>query len=161
MRRLSILVGVAAVAVLSAAGGGVAASPPRAHAAATVPLRVIKSRDGQAAALVRVVIHGRSFPFLIDTGASRSLVDVALARQLHLRRVGRPVKVGGVGCTTTSRNVRLSRWRVGGQPLPSIVAASTQLPFAMGHAFGLLGSDVLSRFGAVTIDYKHAVLTLG
>jgi hypothetical protein len=31
----------------------------------------------------------------------------------------------------------------------------------MGHAFGLLGSDVLSRFGAVTIDYSHAVLTLG
>jgi predicted aspartyl protease len=149
------------VAALSATAGGVAASAPPAHATRTVPLLVVKSKDGQAAALVRVMIHGRAFPFLVDTGASRSLVDVTLARQLRLKKVGRPVKVGAVGCTTISRNVRLSRWSIGGQRLPSIVAASTKIPFAMGHAFGLLGSDVLSRFGAVTIDYKHALLRLG
>jgi predicted aspartyl protease len=156
-----IAVGLVCVGVLTAAAGGVAASPRAAHAASVVRLLILKSRDGQAAALARVVIHGHAFPFMIDTGATRSLVDVALARQLRLKTVGKPTKLGAVGCNSGSRNVRLSRWRIGSQPLPPIIAASAPLPFAMGHAFGLLGSDVLSRFGAVTIDYSHAVLTLG
>jgi hypothetical protein len=32
---------------------------------------------------------------------------------------------------------------------------------ADGNAFGLLGSDVLSHFGTISIDYAHGVLTLG
>jgi predicted aspartyl protease len=107
------------------------------------------------------VIHHHSFPFLIDTGSSKTLVDVALARKLHLKTVGRPIKVTGVGCSETARKVRISRWSIGGQPLPRIVATSSVIAGANGHAFGLLGSDVLSRFGAIAIDYAHGVLTLG
>jgi hypothetical protein len=32
---------------------------------------------------------------------------------------------------------------------------------ANGHAFGLLGSDVLSHFHVISIDYSHRMLTLG
>jgi hypothetical protein len=57
--------------------------------------------------------------------------------------------------------VRLSRWSIGGQALPNIVATSSMIAGASGKAFGLLRSDVLSHFGAIGIDYAHGELTLG
>jgi predicted aspartyl protease len=159
MRRFIVVATAACLAVPSAVA--VAQAGPTAREASTVPLIVIHGRDGSTAAVARVVIHGHVFPFLIDTGATRSLVDVALARKLHLRTVGKPTPVFGVGCASSSRKVRLSGWSVGGQPLPNITAVSTVIAFANGRAFGLLGSDVLSRFGAFRLDYAHAELTLG
>jgi predicted aspartyl protease len=164
MRRLVLIVSLAAgAALLNAAAGVSARSAPRrqAHAASTVRLIVVHAADGETAALAPVVIHGHVFPFLIDTGATRSVVDLTLARRLGLGRVGAPIRVSGVGCTSTAHNVRLSGWRIGSQSLPTILATSTRIAGANGKAFGLLGSDVLSRFGAATIDYAHARLILG
>ena len=161
MRRLIALAGLVGSFVLIAFTGWGDASVPRAHATATVPLVILKARDGETLALARVIVHGRSFPFLIDTGSSKTLVDTALARQLSLKTVGRPIKVTGVGCSETARKVRLRRWSIGGQPLPNIIATSSVLAGANGHAFGLLGSDVLSHFGTIGIDYAHGQLTLG
>ena len=161
MRRLIVLAGLAGSFVLFAfTGWGSASTPPKAHAASTAPLTILKARDGEVLALARVVIHGRTFPFLIDTGSSKTLVDVALARQLHLKLVGKPIKVTGVGCSESASKVRISRWSIAGQPLPNIVATSSVIAGADGHAFGLLGSDVLSKFGTISIDYVHGVLTL-
>jgi predicted aspartyl protease len=161
MRRLIALAGLVGSVVLVAFTGLGTASPGRAHAASTAPLVVLKARDGETLALARVVVRGRAYPFLIDTGSSKTLVDTALARQLHLKTVGRPIKVTGVGCSETASKVRLSRWSIGGQPLPNIVATSSMIAGAGGKAFGLLGSDVLSHFGAIGIDYAHGELTLG
>ncbi|MDQ6910945.1 MAG: retroviral-like aspartic protease family protein [Actinomycetota bacterium] len=164
MRRPVLIVSLTAgVALLNGAGGVSARStPPRpAHAASSIRLIVVHAADGETAALAPVVIHGHVFPFLIDTGATRSVVDLALARRLRLGRVGAPIRVSGVGCTSTAHNVHLADWRIGTQPLPTILATSTRIAGANGKAFGLLGSDVLSRFGAATIDYAHARLILG
>ena len=106
-------------------------------------------------------MHGKAFPFLIDTGSSKTLVDDALAKKLHLKTVGRPIKVTGVGCSEAARKVRLKHWSIGGQALPSIVATSSIIAGSGGKAFGLLGSDVLSHFGSISIDYVHGELTLG
>lgn len=161
MRRLIAVAGLVGSFMLVWFTGWGDAAPGRAHTASTVPLVIIKARDGEVLALARVIIHGRAFPFLIDTGSSKTLVDVALARKLHLRTVGRRIKVTGVGCSETARKVRISRWSIGGQPLPSIVATSSVIAGANGKAFGLLGSDVLSKFGAIGLDYAHGELTLG
>jgi predicted aspartyl protease len=161
MRRLIAVTGLVGSFVLVGFTGGGDASVTRAHATSTVPLVILKAKDGETLALARVVIHGRAFPFLIDTGSSKTLVDDALARKLHLRTVGRPIKVTGVGCSEGARKVRLRNWSIGGQPLPNIVATSSGIAGANGHAFGLLGSDVLSHFGAISIDYAHGQLTLG
>jgi predicted aspartyl protease len=161
MRRLIVVAGLVGSFVLVAFTGWGDASTGRAHAAATVPLVILKARDGETLALARVVVHGRAFPFLIDTDSSKTLVDVALARKLHLKTVGKPISVTGVGCSETARKVRLSRWEIAGQPLPSIIATSSVIAGANGHAFGLLGSDVLSHFGAIGLDYAHGQLTLG
>jgi predicted aspartyl protease len=161
MRRLIVVAGLVGAFMLIAFTGWGDASTPRAHAAATIPLVILKAKDGETLALARVAIHGRSFPFLIDTGSSKTLVDVALARTLHLTTVGKPIKVTGVGCSEAASKVRLSRWSIGGQTLPNIVATNSVIAGANGKAFGLLGSDVLSHFGTISIDYAHGVLTLG
>jgi predicted aspartyl protease len=161
MRRLIVVTGLVGSFVMVGFTGWGDASVPRAHATSTVPLVILKARDGEVLALARVTIHGRVFPFLIDTGSSKTFVDDALARKLHLKTVGRPIKVTGVGCSEGARKVRLKNWSIGGQTLPNIVATSSVLAGANGHAFGLLGSDVLSRFGIMSIDYAHGQLTLG
>ena len=162
MRRFIAVAGLVGSFVFVAfTGWGEASVRGAAHAASTIPLRILKARDGEVLALAVVRIHGRRFPFLIDTGSSKTLVDDALARQLHLKTVGKPIKVTGVGCSEGARNVRLKNWSIGGQPLPNIVATSSVIAGADGHAFGLLGSDVLSKFGTISIDYGHAALTLG
>jgi predicted aspartyl protease len=161
VRRFIALAGLVGSFVLVAFTGWGSASTPSAHSSSTAPLVVVRARDGEVLALARVVIHGHAFPFLIDTGSSKTLVDVALARRLHLKHVGKPIKVTGVGCSESASKVRISGWSIAGQPLPSIVATSSVIAGANGHAFGLLGSDVLSKFGAISIDYAHGVLTLG
>jgi predicted aspartyl protease len=161
MRRLIVLVVVAGALVLIATNAGFAASREQAHSASTAPLQILKAKDGETLALARVIIHGHAFPFLIDTGSSKSLVDIALARKLHLKTVGKPITVTGVGCSTSASKVRLNHWSIGGQSLPSIVATSSVVAGADGHAFGLLGSDVLSRFGTISINYAQGELTLG
>ena len=161
MRRLIAVAGLVGSFVLIGFTGWGDASVTRAHATSTVPLAILKAKDGETLALARVVVHGRSFPFLIDTGSSKTLVDDALAKKLHLKTVGRPIKVTGVGCSESARKVRLKNWSIGGQRLPNIIATSSVIAGANGHAFGLLGSDVLSHFGTISIDYAHGQLTLG
>ena len=161
MRRFIALGGLVGCFVLVAFTGWGFASTPSAHVTSTAPLEILKARDGETLALARVIIHGRAFPFLIDTGSSKTLVDVALARKLHLKLVGKPIKVTGVGCSVPATKVRLSRWSIAGQTLPNIVATDSVIAGADRKAFGLLGSDVLSRFGTISIDYVHGVLTLG
>ena len=161
MRRLIAVAGLVGSFMLVAFTGWGDAAPGRAHAASTVPVVILKARDGETLALARVIVHGHVFPFLIDTGSSKTLVDTALARKLHLKTVGRPIKVTGVGCSEAARKVRLGRWSIGGQRLPNVIATSSTIAGANGKAFGLLGSDVLSHFGAIGLDYAHGQLTLG
>ena len=159
MRRF-IVVCLTTTAGLGAVGGAVASTRP-AHPASVVHIVVLHSRTGGTSAAVQVIIHGHAFPFLIDTGASVTLVNPALARRLHLRTVGKPHKFCGVTGCASARRVRLSNWSIGGQPLPPILASSSPIAGTGGFGFGLLGSDVLSRFGSVTIDYHDKLLTLG
>jgi predicted aspartyl protease len=161
MRRLIAVAGLVGSFVLVGFTGWGDASTGGAHATSTVPLVILKAKDGERLALARVVVHGHAFPFLIDTGSSKTLVNDSLAKKLHLKTVGRPIKVTGVGCSESARKVRLSHWSIGGQRLPSIVATSSMIAGSNGHAFGLLGSDVLSKFGTISIDYAHGQLTLG
>lgn len=159
MRRFAAILILTSIIGLGAEGARTA-SASTAHAATVIPIVVVKAR-GQVAVFAKIVIHGRAFPFQIDTGASVTLVDPAIARRLHLRTVGRAHKFCGVTGCSVARRVRLRHWSIGGQPLPNVVAASAPIAGTGGRAFGLLGSDVLSKFGSVTIDYRDRQLILG
>jgi predicted aspartyl protease len=162
LRRSRLVAILLVTAALLASSAGVAYAS-RAHvAAASVPIVVVKAKGGATAVFAKVIVHGRAFPFLIDTGATVSVVNPALARRLHLKSIGKPRKICGVaGCANGARRVRLSRWSIAGQPLPMVIGSVAPISGTDGHAFGLLGSDVLSQFGAITIDYQNKVLTLG
>jgi len=163
VRRFVVVILLCAVALVGVTGGVASASPVEAHAAqATVPIVVVKTKSGATAALVRVFIHGRLIPMLIDTGATVTVINQTAARHLHLKTVGRRHRFCGVTGCALARRVRVSNWNVDGVvPLPTVVVSSSPIAGLNAHGFGLLGSDVLSRFGSVTINYAAKQLTLG
>lgn len=132
---------------------------PSAPGSQRVPITVI--RNGAATlAVVPVTIDGLGPKrFALDTGSSNSVVDRNVAQQLSLRPVGRPRNASGVSCSAMSQPVHVASWRVGAVALPTQNVDSIALP--VPGLDGLLGSDVLYRFGTVTIDYAAGSLVLG
>jgi hypothetical protein len=131
--------------------------------AARVPITV-SVKSGQVAELANVCIDGKGpFPFIIDSGAGESIIAAHLATQLDLPRSGPTTGYAGIGCTGTAHPVSVATWSVAGAPLTAQSLTAATLPDfgGRGEPVGLLGSDVLGRFGAVRIDFTAQTLTLG
>jgi predicted aspartyl protease len=119
---------------------------------------------GQTAELANVCIGGQGpYPFIVDSGAGESIIDAHLAARLHLPDNGSKTEFAGVGCSGTAQPVSVSTWSVAGVALDAQTLTAATLPdFGVaGQPVGLLGSDVLSRFGAVRIDFAAQTLTFG
>ena len=128
----------------------------------TVKLQVV-SHQGSVLALVPVYIQDQGpFAFALDTGASSSLVDQDLAKKLGLKTGGTVGNITGVTGATQATQVQIDQWRAGDVPLPSTSGVTVDLPDPNSGSGlqGLLGSDVLSEFGAITVDYENQVLIL-
>jgi hypothetical protein len=126
-----------------------------------VPITV-STVAGQVDEMVNVCINGAGpYPFVIDSGAGESIIDAHLAARLKLAHDGSKQNFFGVGCTGTEHPVRVPSWSVAGVALaPQTLTAATLPDFGgPGLPVGLLGSDVLSRFGAVRIDFTAQTLT--
>jgi hypothetical protein len=180
----AVAVGVAAVWVVAASGApgrarvhvepevnfalppattNCAVAPTPAAAGVRVPVTV-STVAGQVAETVNVCIEGQGpFPFVLDSGAGQSTIDARLARRLHLTATGPVTEFDGVGCTGTARTVRVASWSAGGVALTAQDMSAATLPQVggRGQPVGLLGSDVLSRFGAVRLDFRRGALVFG
>jgi predicted aspartyl protease len=151
----------AAVLVLAGCGGG-SSAPPTVHGQLLVDIKVIK-HGRQVLALVPVTINGKGpYAFALDTGASQSLVDSQVARALGVPTTGGKQQIAGVASISKVRSIRVRDWRVGKVKLPPTTVVEANLPFgnATSGVQGLLGSDMLSDFDVVTIDYAHSRLLL-
>jgi hypothetical protein len=151
-----------ALAVLLAAGCGGSKSTAAPLGQFDVALKVVK-HGKQVIALVPVTINGHGpYTFALDTGASQSLVDSAVAKELRVEKTGESHKVAGITNVTKVQTIEVEHWSVGKVRLPATTVVAANLPFgnADGGVQGLLGSDMLSAFDVVTIDYGHGVLTL-
>jgi len=129
--------------------------PPGAQA---IEMVVLKGRGGETLALVPVFIEGKGpFAFALDTGASRTVVDRRVAEELGLPPAGGAAEVKGVGGRAVAVPVRVGGWRVGGIELPAgtIDALDLAADGRQDGLRGLLGSDILSRFQTVLVDYKR------
>ena len=127
--------------------------PAGAHSTRMV---VLKGRGGETLALVPVYIEGKGpFAFALDTGASRSVVDRRLAAELGLTVAGGEVQVSGVGGKAAARPVRVGRWQLAEIDLPATTLDALDLSDRTTGLQGLLGSDILSRFEVISVDYKH------
>jgi hypothetical protein len=129
----------------------------------SVRLRVL-SGPGGVFAFANVYIRGQGpFAFTVDTGASHSVIDYDLVRRLRLKTIGEPVIVTGITCRGEAGRLRMARWRAGEVELPGGEIQTIDMPEPGGgiEIDGLLGSDVLSTFGAITVDYESQRLLLG
>ncbi len=131
-------------------------------------VRIIRGPQGSVTVLMPVTIEGRGpFTFALDTGASNSLVDTTVAEQVGLPTAGAQQAIGGVGGVERAMPVRISRWNSGPITFPPVTAFAAQLPISRqggalrGNALrGLVGSDVWSRLGSFTLDYRSSTLTV-
>jgi predicted aspartyl protease len=135
----------------------VEAEPPPAR---EVRLRVDSGSFG-VFAFARVFIGGKGpFTFTVDTGASHSVIDYDLVQKLRIRTIGAPLTVTGITCRGQAARIRVSHWRVGRVSLPAREIQTIDMPDPGGGVDGLLGSDILSTFGAITVDYARERLVL-
>lgn len=130
----------------------------------TVPLSILHGSDGSTLALLAVRINGKGpYQFALDTGASNSLIEEALATQLHLPNAGAPQSISGVSSKETAQPVKITSWTTGKLKLPSGAVIDSARLFdahASGGVQGLLGSDIWNQFGKITIDYSAGTLTV-
>jgi predicted aspartyl protease len=138
-------------------------TPTGAEASRSIALRVV-SGPGGVFAFVRIYIRGKGpFAFTVDTGASHSVIDDDVVRRLGLETIGDPVTVTGITCRGTAGRLRMAKWRAGGIRLPGAEIQTIDMPEPGGgiEIDGLLGSDILSTFGAITVDYESERLLFG
>ncbi|HJZ37657.1 MAG TPA: retropepsin-like aspartic protease [Solirubrobacterales bacterium] len=172
-RLLTVLAPIALAAILTGCGGSSSAvelpsssdgckGAVTSGGKTTIPVTVSDFDEGKAV-FANVCVDGKGpFPFFVDTGSAGSEIDGALAEELHLRGVGRAQVAGGVGCSFTTRPVRMPAWSVAGIPLEgqSVGAVDDAAIYEASGAVGTIGSDVLARFGAVRIAYKAETMTV-
>jgi predicted aspartyl protease len=127
---------------------------------ATVDLQVLK-RNGAALVIAPVVVNGKTYQFIVDTGATATLVDTSYAKALGLKNAGKaPIPVTGVTGSGSAYLATISHWKIGRASIPTSTVTVSTIHIGTGIV-GLLGSDVLSTFGKVTIDYNAQKASLG
>jgi hypothetical protein len=128
-----------------------------------LPIKIVQLGKG-AVVLANVCVDGVGpFPFVVDSGSALSVIDTQLSKRFHLHQVGAPEKAAGIGCSATVVPKQVSSWSLGSLALRSQAVLSASLPNldARQPLDGVIGSDVLSRFGAVRIDYRTQTMSLG
>ena len=164
VRRAVLIGGPLTLALLAAfLLGGATHATKRAEAADFAPLHVVRSPDGEVAAIAIVTVRDRKVPFIVDTGAASSVIDLKAAEKLGFRPIGKAHQVRGVGGKSRALPILIDRWSLGPVPLPKlrIETANLSKQTKSGAPIGLLGSDVLSRFKSITLDFGREQLQLG
>ncbi len=115
--------------------------------------------------IIDVLINGASRPFVLDTGASATVIDQRTAEELQLPDADKMEEAHAVGCgpeRTAVRFVRVDSLSVGGIHLSGLECGALSLGAICdkigSEIAGVLGYDFLSRF-KTTIDYREKRLT--
>lgn len=162
-RLVPVLLAAAAMIIVAGCSITVGGATSTSSNPMTISLKIVRGQDNSTLAIVPVTINGTGpYDFIVDTGASISLIDKSLTLQLALPHTGGRQPVSGVGGTQEIVFVDVSRWKVGQLALPRTSIGSGTLPTVRGESGfqGLLGSDIWSQFGRITIDYAAATLTV-
>jgi hypothetical protein len=142
---------------------------PAAFACEVRPGAAVPLDESTPNLIVHAAINGTSVPFILDTGAERTVLDAATVQRLGLvRDEWVATTMRGIGGDERQRNVLPQSLVLGGMALrPRFMAPQLSLP--VGHmAFGtiggepiagLLGSDLLAGFD-LALDGPRQRLTL-
>jgi predicted aspartyl protease len=124
-------------------------------------LEIVK-RNGEAMIIAPVEIQGKTYKFIVDTGATATLIDQAYAKKLGLKKTQQaPIPVVGIGGSAKAYLATISNWSIGRSKIPTSTITVGDIGLGGGDLVGLLGSDVLSAFGRISIDYDKQKATLG
>jgi len=119
-------------------------------------------RDGYLI-FVQTMVNGVGpFSFLLDTGATHTVIDPGLARQLGASVIGE-ASLTTVSEVRQDQLVRLKQVRVGGSEvseLGAIVDKLEEVKLKAPGIRGVLGEDFLSNFDFL-IDYNARILRFG
>lgn len=144
--------------------GGSISEAPEEVGQGQVGMEVFRDPTGSTILMVPVFFGDAGpFQFVLDTGASRTVLEPGLVDELRLGRGSDAPGSGAGGEEFNVSTVEVESWRVGEVQLQPRTVVTTDLPSvpAPGPQFrGLLGSDVLSGFGVVRIDYDGQLLSL-
>lgn len=137
-------------------------SAPADSAAGEVPFEL--AGTGEAAMIVAVMLNGTGpYDFVLDTGATLTCIDQALADSLNLPEARGAIGVGaGVGGGGRMRIVQLDSVRVGGAVARKLPGCTLDLGHIQNMGIemrGLLGLNFLKPF-RVTIDFERSVVRL-
>ncbi|HEY3707679.1 MAG TPA: retropepsin-like aspartic protease [Terracidiphilus sp.] len=105
--------------------------------------------------------HAGPYEFLLDTGTQMTVVDRALAADLHLSSTGKAT-VAGVSVQGAASFARVESLELGDHAVLNQGVVVYDMKNVRGAGFalrGLLGEDFLSRYD-VLIDKNHAVLCI-
>jgi predicted aspartyl protease len=141
-------------------GGCPATAAPRYPGRTVViPLRILTPSPAVSQIFVGVCLNGHGpYPFIVDTGSSRTIVDAALARRLGLVSASAASGMHACGGTARDAMVRLSAGPfVFGQDRQVLI---TGLASPSAPLMGILGADELSSLGIDRIDYQAQTLTV-
>jgi len=108
--------------------------------------------------------ESRPLWFMLDTGDKFTIVDLDLAKELHLRLAGNLAVRGSGAQTTTGAFVKGTDFKVqgfAGFSEPVVLAVPLRgLSGRLGHDFdGIVGSEFIQNF-VVEVDYPSRTLTL-
>jgi hypothetical protein len=144
-------------------GGSVSVAPEEVGQG-EVGMEVFSDPTGSTILMVPVFFGDAGpFQFVLDTGASRTVLEPGLVDELGLSRGSDAAGTGIGGGEFNASTVEVESWRVGDVALQPRTVVTTEIPSVPepGPQFrGLLGSDVLAGFGTVQIDYDGQILTL-
>ena len=126
-------------------------------APATIPL---VERDGHYFCVASV--NGRSYTFLIDSGAQNILIDSRVARELGLVEEG-ALEIRGTQRSGGLHTARIARLQLGSVYLDDVVASSIDIASSTGGLLkidGILGYPLFAS-GLVKLDFAHRAMLVG
>ncbi|MGD0703022.1 MAG: retroviral-like aspartic protease family protein [Trebonia sp.] len=135
------------------------AAPRYSRRTVVIPLRILTPSPVISQIFAGVCLNGHGpYPFIVDTGSSRTIVDAALARRLGLVSASAASGMHACGGTARDATVRLSAGPfVFGQDRQVVI---TGLASPSAPLMGILGAGELSSFGIDRIDYQAQTLTV-
>ncbi len=159
MKRLGAIIILTATGLAAplAIGSCLAATAAPSLPAPTLPASPLPtaalptSEDLATRMTIQVMVNGQGpFPFVIDTGADRSVISRALANQLKLP-AGRPVRLHATSGVSDVSTVQMDSLRFGDREVTGVQAAV--LEGGNLGAMGMLGIDAV-RDQQVTMDFR-------
>jgi len=114
---------------------------------------------------VQIKVNSKGpYKFLFDSGATQSVVNARLAKELELKEYDSPGGVQGVGEAKDVKMVVLDSIDLGGFTKGKTVAASMNLDHMSGglgyHMMGIVGQNVIKMMKKVEIDFSALQFTV-